>query len=496
MTQFRTNEDYRLSSGTHAPEIDHDLQAPESRYDNSAPELDPAQGVQVFYDRHPPEAVAIDSLGDTSDEPTKTATRKPRTQLVSWFLLLAIVSIAIALGVGLGVGLKRSGTKDASETPTPPASAIASHSSIATTSTAAPTSATSATHTDPMLQHGMLDNTSLAAVTFPNDNRHVYFQEKTGAFRRATYSSQAKLWQAASDPHLPPDVKNSTPLAAVTGLNVFQIENDGSYVFREPDDYNVNVVTLFYVNGTNHIRCVDWDQKDTSSCSLTGLSILPNIPIAPNSRQISAAILVSDKDERGLLLTYQDLSHRSVIMLGFVEHKRWTWQNETGKLNSAQTQDFVTNACSIGLRHVIMAPDTCFLYCFAKSSQDGSPQMAIFDIEFTSPKNFTLTAVEYTLDKESRVQSIADVAPLAQGHVLFLNQSKLDRGAGPLVFGAGVDLPLSSPRFPFEHLASTFANDSNSTYVYHQLSDTILAEELWDGTSGFWISNNITIQTS
>lgn len=153
----------------------------------------------------------------------------------------------------------------------------------------------------------------------------------------------------------------------------------------------MQVVTLFYVNTTNHLNCVDWGQSRASNCSL---SILPNSTIAPDSRHISAAILVSDKDQRGLLLTYQDSSQRPVILLGFVETpvdpRKWTWQNETGKLIAAQTSDFITNACSIGWSHVISAPDIYFLYCFARSSQNGDPQMAVLEIGFTSPSNLTL----------------------------------------------------------------------------------------------------------
>lgn len=60
-----------------------------------------------------------------------------------------------------------------------------------------------------------MENTSLAAITLPNGNRHVYFQETSGAFRRALYSFQANEWQA--DPNATPagDAKNNTPLVAI-----------------------------------------------------------------------------------------------------------------------------------------------------------------------------------------------------------------------------------------------------------------------------------------
>ena len=58
-------------------------------------------------------------------------------------------------------------------------------------------------------------NTSLAAATLSNGNRHVFFQEKSGAIRQAIYSRQAVLWQASTNAPLVVDAKNDTPLAAV-----------------------------------------------------------------------------------------------------------------------------------------------------------------------------------------------------------------------------------------------------------------------------------------
>lgn len=84
-----------------------------------------------------------------------------------------------------------------------------------------------------------MDNTSIVALTLPNNNRHVYFQEKTGAFRRAIYSSQAKLWRTVLDPQLPPDSNDETPLAGVTGLNIFQGER--GYFFSDPYEGDDNV---------------------------------------------------------------------------------------------------------------------------------------------------------------------------------------------------------------------------------------------------------------
>lgn len=62
-------------------------------------------------------------------------------------------------------------------------------------------------------------------------------------------------------------------------------------------------------------------------------------------------------------------------------------------------------------------------------------------------------------------------------------------------FGGSLPDPMS--KFPFRRLASTFASGTGSSYLYHQLSDLAIAEEVWDGgTSGSWVSNNFTISTT
>lgn len=50
--------------------------------------------------------------------------------------------------------------------------------------------------------------------------------------------------------------------------------------------------------------------------------------------------------------------------------------------------------------------------------------------------------------------------------------------------------------FPFQRLSTTYALNTTKTYLYHPIDDTTLGGKLWDGTSDFWLSTNITIDTS
>ena len=74
----------------------------------------------------------------------------------------------------------------------------------------------------------------------------------------------------------------------------------------------------------------------------------------------------------------------------------------------------------------------------------------------------------------------------------FNNQTKLQYGVGTK---DQEDLIPEAP-FPFRRLA--LAQDFNETgsYIYHQINDSIIAEEFWSEDSRIWLpSVNISIRT-
>lgn len=332
--------------------------------------------------------------------------------------------------------------------------------------------------------HGLMSNTPLTAITtIPDNDRHLYFQERTGSFRRAVYSAQASPWRTAmDDAHLPPDAKNDTLLASVTG-----------FLSDSPD-----LDILIYVNSTNQLSCVDWwGLRNSSRCTI----MLPETSVAAGSRHISATTLGYNKDLRGLLLTYTDAtSEKAVMMLGFVNTSYpqttalYTWQNVTDRLISALDNypGAVATACIAGV-NLQNSTFPYFMGCFVNSTVKGGPTVIQFSLNLSTSGDLTITG-ESSYNHDMSFVADSDVAPLAQGGALFLSHSTSRHGFDPIAFGGTTQTPSS--QFPFNRLTSTYATNSNSTYLYHQLSDTILAEELWDGTSGFWISSNITIDTS
>lgn len=48
--------------------------------------------------------------------------------------------------------------------------------------------------------------------------------------------------------------------------------------------------------------------------------------------------------------------------------------------------------------------------------------------------------------------------------------------------------------FPFTRLANTSSENSNILYMYHQINETIVAEDLYDDTTAHWIFSNISIE--
>ena len=76
-----------------------------------------------------------------------------------------------------------------------------------------------ASHTPaiPPSKHAVLSGTSIAAVTLPNNDRHVFFQERSGIIRQAIYTASASVWESKITTKfqvVADDVRSATPLAA------------------------------------------------------------------------------------------------------------------------------------------------------------------------------------------------------------------------------------------------------------------------------------------
>lgn len=96
-------------------------------------------------------------------------------------------------------------------------------------------------------------------------------------------------------------------------------------------------------------------------------------------------------------------------------------------------------------------------------------------------------------DRVAASPNLASVRSVAKGSNSVDSQVWFSRSGFESSFGGG-NLPPPLSEFPFQRLASTWTGRS---HLYHQLSDLIIAEDVWDGgTIGSWSSNNITISTT
>ena len=83
-------------------------------------------------------------------------------------------------------------------------------------------------------------------------------------------------------------------------------------------------------------------------------------------------------------------------------------------------------------------------------------------------------------------------ATLAGGKVLWFNQSTLQSDN----LGEGNPAPPVLPaRFPYQRLGTADVVNGTDSYVYHQINESTIAQEYWDGGSLWLPSVNITIET-
>lgn len=80
---------------------------------------------------------------------------------------------------------------------------------------------------------------------------------------------------------------------------------------------------------------------------------------------------------------------------------------------------------------------------------------------------------------------------LAEGNLLWFNGTKLQ-----ISFAAPGDVPVPNTLFPYHRVGSAFGVNATQSYIYHQLTESTFAEEIWVD-NGFWLpSTNISIKTS
>lgn len=84
-----------------------------------------------------------------------------------------------------------------------------------------------------------------------------------------------------------------------------------------------------------------------------------------------------------------------------------------------------------------------------------------------------------------------------QGFGLWVKQTKLMMvafGVNEIPLGSDSLPSQAAPASPFPFARFAAINDT-SFFLYHQISPSLLAEDIWDFEARIWVSKNITIST-
>ncbi|KAF6235742.1 hypothetical protein HO173_005937 [Letharia columbiana] len=177
-----------------APERDYDATAFELDTSALAPETVPDTTPQVLYDNSLPEAHGNEKPTEEHLHVTKLTRKWP------WIVIALILAAVIAIGVSVGIWHHREySLYKPPRVSSPPAPNI--------------------TYTPQYI----LNDTSLAAVSLSNGDRHLFFQDNTGLIRRAVRVESNGQWttspnlNASADPSskLSSNPKRNTPLTAI-----------------------------------------------------------------------------------------------------------------------------------------------------------------------------------------------------------------------------------------------------------------------------------------
>ena len=127
-------------------------------------------------------------------------------------VLVILAAIAIGVGAGVGVTVHRDRTTMDSLNQVDTIDGSTSTSSLAT----ATTTSTMATSFPTTLKHGVMRNSSFAAVITVGGVKHVFFQDTNGTIRQTTRdSSSSNTWFSPVDMIVASNARSNTPMSAI-----------------------------------------------------------------------------------------------------------------------------------------------------------------------------------------------------------------------------------------------------------------------------------------
>ncbi|MCJ1263278.1 hypothetical protein MMC22_003148 [Lobaria immixta] len=432
-------------------EVDHAIIAPELDGAVLARQAVFYTGLEVAYDDSPRLPQALDESEDGNDNRTSSKVPKAR-RLSKRTIIMTLVSFAVtaaALGVGVYFGRRAK----------------------APTSLVQPTSEPS---NAPFTQHGILNDSSLAALSLPNGDRRLFYQDYTGQINQAAYSSSSRKWPLTLTSVVASDAKNYTPLAAVNlvgeaKIYLIYVSTNGSLAaaMRTGDGWS----RPSHKNGFRDGRISQF-VAGTDSRSLT-VTEIPD--------QNSTRIFLVYENSDGFVSMMEGTAFLSAT--GFLD---WEWQDLTRK--------FQSSIPSIMPRSRFASLYTFYGVTTVFYGNESRTQKVVYYNNGTFKEGTSKdTSVSYSIGNSEKVlvnTQAKDEVPI--WGAISVNETRLV--CQPLDGYTVIrDSPASS--YPNSRLAA--ASGSSSIFrVYHQINDNTFGEDEGDRSVGGWIQSNFTVPTS
>ena len=400
--------------------------------------------------------------------------------------------------------------------------------------------------------HDILDDTSFAVAATSDGNRHVIFQDISGAIRDSFYSHTTSSWTSTSSWVVPGNARNHTPFSAIVQsfANSSQevrasISNQAFFTYRR-----LQGIHLFYINNDNQLalslfasgtwlsnRTTDYDVGNLGAfTAISSSRALTATPISHAPNMTSNAI-----DAFRVCLLYESHDGGNEVLLGtqvdrgysYVTEEAqlsWSWQDITSGLTSEGFGADLTSP--FGVSHELFGdasgalevygPFAPFqLYAFDQS-QNNFSMLQFF------PNNNTFSEGESHAMDNRFTTKYPNLANDRNGLDMLLGFQPLDPAPSPnetaiirasdffvpengpsfglwvkegklimLPYGGSLMVPSGGPQeapvspFPFTRFAAV---NITSFFLYHQINASCFAEEIWDSEALNWVSStNISV---
>ena len=395
--------------------------------------------------------------------------------------------------------------------------------------------------------HGILDDSSFAAVATPEGNRHVFFQDRNGTLRQATYAQSSSVWNVAMN-HLDiDDVRHLTPISATVreDTNLLYVVIPLSLI-RSPCRLTVEQVYLFYIHANNSLGGQayspgrGWQGFPAIGQEMGGFGNefpnLSNFVAAEGSRSLSVS-LVPRAAPVEICIFFEGKNHTMTAMYGAElrppsNDPSWIWKDLT---NGTVSSDYSNATCGPPFGSGIFGSysstgvngSTPYIGPWLKVTMFCATPDSTFPLTATydtfGPRRFLaylalpsiITAHDEAAPNKARFHSGIWYQPFAQGsrhtldfdlvaidaewilarggHVFFVDQGQLSELQETPPSPEKHSAPTS--QFPYSRIAATTPANSTVIYIYHQINATTIAEDILDESLGTWTSFDISIAT-